>query len=478
MASQNQPMSRPIALETLDSLAPHLLLQAFPVGACVVRDDGVIVGLNFAAEQLLGWTQAACIGKPFQEFLCLDETDPPRKDPILQALQTQSPVSLSPAHVVCRNGIRRPVEFTCVPLLGTQGAGVLLSLRDLTAQIELERDQQRLASIPEESPNPIVELDTGAHMVYTNPAMLELITEFGFTHDALPAILPRTIIQIVSQCLEQGKTQDKIEVNQKGRSFEWGFFPLPQVGLLRCYGVDLTEHKHLETELRQSKEAAEAANRAKSEFLATMSHEIRTPLNGVLGMTELLRDTDLTPEQQEYTATAQGSAESLLTILNDILDFSKIEAGKLDLEIVDSNLPDILHEIVDLFTKPAQDKGLHLTVPLDPQVPHALHGDPSRLRQILLNLVGNALKFTQQGDVQLTVQNMDQSTSHGAPIRLRFSVSDTGIGIDPEQCHRLFQVFSQIDASTTRKYGGTGLGLAICERLVELMGGEIGVDSR
>ncbi len=205
--------------------------------------------------------------------------------------------------------------------------------------------------------------------------------------------------------------------------------------------------------------------------------KIRTPMNGILGMTELLRDTDLTPEQQEYTATAQSSAESLLTILNDILDFSKIEAGKLDLEIVDFNLADILSEIVALFTKSAQDKGLHLTAPLDPQVPHALHGDLSRLRQILLNLVGNALKFTQQGDVQLTVQSIAQSASNGAPIRLRFSVSDPGIGIDPKQCHRLFQAFSQIDASTTRQYGGTGLGLAICKRLVELMGGQIGVDS-
>ena len=209
-----------------------------------------------------------------------------------------------------------------------------------------------------------------------------------------------------------------------------------------------------------------------------MSHKIRTPMNGILGMTELLRDTELTPEQQEYTATAQGSADSLLTILSDILDFSKIEAGKLDLEIVDFNLPDILSDIVALFTKSAQDKGLHLTAPLDPQVPHALRGDPSRLRQILLNLVGNTLKFTQQGEVHVTVQSIDQSASNGASIRLRFNVSDTGISIDPDQCHRLFQAFSQIDASTTRKYGGTGLGLAICKRPVEFMDGEIGVDSQ
>ena len=157
-------------------------------------------------------------------------TAPTRKDPIPQALRTQSPVSISPAHVVCRNGVQPPVELTCIPLLGTKGSGALISLADLAAQIELEPGQQRLASIPEESPNPIVELDTGTHIVYAKPAMLELITGFGFTQDALPAILPDTITQIVSLCLEKEKTQDKIEASQKGHSFDWDFFPPPHVG--------------------------------------------------------------------------------------------------------------------------------------------------------------------------------------------------------------------------------------------------------
>ena len=274
------------------------------------------------------------------------------------------------------------------------------------------------------------------------------------------------------------QAMEAVRLNAEG-SAEW------VVGTNR----DITEWKQAEAALAQAsrdlmeknqdltivRDQALEAVKAKAAFLATMSHEIRTPMNGVIGMTGLLLETDLTPEQRDYAEIVRSSGGHLLMIINDILDFSKIEAGKMSLEILDFDLRTTVGEMLDLLAKPAADKGVKLVCLIHANVPSALRGDPGRLRQILLNLLSNALKFTEQGEVVISVSLVHHTDTQAT---VRFEVQDTGIGLSPDGQGHLFQSFSQADSSTTRKYGGTGLGLAICKQLTELMGGQIGVESR
>ena len=246
------------------------------------------------------------------------------------------------------------------------------------------------------------------------------------------------------------------------------------VGWFNAFLDNLHARRRSEEELRQAKELAEQANRSKGEFLANMSHEIRTPMNAIIGMTQLALETGSSEERRDFIAKASRSAQSLLGIINDILDFSKIEAGKLELESVPMSVPELVAGLADVFASTAQDKRLRLRFEVAPTLPPGLSGDPLRLRQVLQNLISNALKFTHTGEVAVRAEQLSETKGS---VRCRFSVRDTGIGIAPEQLPRLFQSFFQTDSSVTRKYGGTGLGLAISKRLVELMGGTIGVHS-
>jgi PAS domain S-box-containing protein len=237
---------------------------------------------------------------------------------------------------------------------------------------------------------------------------------------------------------------------------------------------DLTTRKQAEEAIKRAKEQAEAANQAKSDFLANISHEVRTPMTGIIGMAGLLAEADLSPKQREYCEIIRRSSESLLTVINEILDFSKAEAGKVDLEIIDFDLRTAVEEVTGLFASQAAQKGVELINFVGYEVPTALRGDPGRLRQILSNLINNALKFTAKGEVVVRVSVLEQTP---AMARIRFDVIDTGIGITKDGIETLFNPFTQADASTTRKYGGTGLGLAICKKFVALMNGQIGVES-
>jgi PAS domain S-box-containing protein len=375
---------------------------------------------------------------------------------------------------------------------------IIGTMQDITARREAEQalrasqaEARKLSLVAAKTDNPVLITSPDGKIEWVNESfcrVMEYTLEEAVGHNPVdfmtgPETDPHTIADIRNaMTLGQGHATDLVHYSKSGRKYHLHLEIQPvvnesgQIENFIAIETDITARVETEAQLRRAKAEADAASRAKSEFLASMSHEIRTPMNGVIGMTSLLMETPLTPEQRDFVNTIHTSGESLLAIINDILDFSKIESGKLELESIPFSLSTCLEDALDLFSLQASSKKIEFAYTLAPGVPAWINGDVTRLRQIVVNLVNNAVKFTPGGSIVIEVRPLPGAAGDEG-IALEFAVRDTGIGIPPDRVNRLFKAFSQVDSSTTRKYGGTGLGLVICQRLSTLMGGSIRVES-
>lgn len=381
------------------------------------------------------------------------------------------------ALLITRSGEAVILDCVFSPVSDEPGELTLATFFDISNEHAIARQITRKSALAEDHPSPIGEFDARSHMLYANRALLTLIAKYGYDHHAqLPRALPPKFSKLIQDALVH-PVLFKTECAVNDAVYEWTLAPLPEEGIVRLYGQDLTALREEHAKLQRALDEAQQAERAKSRFLATMSHELRTPMNGVLGMAQVLQCTPLDDEQQDCVKTILESGEHLLGVLNDILDFSKLEHGKIELEQIAFEPRQEVKAITDILSVTARGKGIALTATIDPRVPQAVIGDPQRFRQLMLNLAGNAIKFTHKGEVSVSL-DIDQD-AEPCPERhaLRLVVRDTGVGIPPEARERIFSPFSQADASTTRKYGGTGLGLSICKQIAELMGGSIAVES-
>jgi PAS domain S-box-containing protein len=469
-------------------LLTRFSLDSAPESALWIKEDGTFSYVNRAACSLLGYTHAALIQLRFWE-ICrgIDHAD---WAAIWQELKIRG--SLQREFImVNHHGRIFPVDVSAAYLDYSGQEYVVAFARDLTIRKHIEGELQRERDFALQVMNTIGQgltvTDHEERIIYVNPAFANMI---GYTPEQLTGRSPRDLVIADDQAMIDGvvtlrrsgvtstyETRLKRADGQETVVLVTGAPRIEQNQYVGTVAVitDLTERKQVEQAMQQARDQALETVRLKSEFLAIMSHEIRTPMNGILGMAELLLDTPLKSDQREYAEIVLGEANALLTIINDILDFSKIEAGKMILESTEFVISDIIERIVEFMNPHRKGKPVIIKSHLAPDVPFILRGDPIRLRQVLINLVSNAIKFTNEGEILLSAVVERATANH---IILRLSVKDTGIGMSEAACKYLFQPFTQADGSITRKYGGTGLGLAISKRLVEMMGGEIGVQSQ
>jgi PAS domain S-box-containing protein len=501
------------------------LIQHSPVAIVATGPAADVITWNPAAERLFGYTAAEASDRNLDELVA--------NDPAIQPIKTEDVVhswhmtAQAPFKAISqrtrRDGTLVEVEVWAVPvIIDGEEIRVLALYHDLTeikrAEEALQESHRRLADIINLMPDAVLVIDQEGKVITWNRAIEKMtgtkaedILGKGDYEYALPFYGERRPMLIDLVTLPDQELAQNYALVRKEGSVLVAETYAPQLRGNGAYLLgtasplsdskgqivgaievirDFTERKHMEEALHQAKETAEAATQAKSAFLATMSHEIRTPMNAVIGMTGLLLDTPLTAEQREFAETIRTSGDALLTIINDVLDFSKIEARRMELESQPFDLCECLESAMDLLAPSATEKGLNLACVVESDVPAAIVGDVTRLRQVLVNLLSNAVKFTEQGEVVVTVTLDDAGTQREGEgktgrhadmetvsVSLHFTVRDTGIGVPPELMGRLFQPFSQVDGSMTRRFGGTGLGLAISQHLTELMGGTMWAES-
>jgi PAS domain S-box-containing protein len=463
---------------------------------CIIAVDqaACITEFNPSAERTFGYRRDEVIGKPMLELI----VPPFLRETTQQLMQEYFETGTSPmlgGHqemlAMRRDGSAFAVEAAIAAIEFGGWRSFIVYLRDITerkqAQQALEDQLKFVQQLLEAIPTPIYVKDVKGRYLTVNRAWAQffnLDSEQVSGHlvdDLFPAAVARLHAEKDAELWTAGTQSYAVQaMNATGEMRDLLVSKATfsradgSVGGLLGVLTDITEQKHAEAALNQAKEAAEEANQAKSDFLANMSHEIRTPMNAILGMTDLVLDTTLDSEQREYLGLVKSSADSLLSIINDILDFSKIEAGRLDFESIPFSLRETVGMAIRMLASKAGQKNIRLHSVIAPEMPDGFRGDPYRLRQILVNLIGNALKFTTQGEIEVSVRQ--EAGAQGAP-QLHFAVRDTGIGIPPDKQQLIFEAFSQADSSTTRRFGGTGLGLTICQRLVQMMGGRIWVES-
>ena len=475
--------------QTKEREARFRLLADITIEGIIIHENGLIKDANPAIAAMFGFEPSEVIGRNFLEFIRDDD-----KSAVIENMATDSNRLLE-IHLFRKDGTTflAEVEGKTMNTFGTKLR--MAAIRDITKRRQTEdalRDRElQMRSITDSAYDAILMMDPKGNITYWNPAAERI---FGYKNDeaigknlqqlispvryheanlaAFSKFVESGIVNAVGETIDleairKDKTIVQAQLSLSAVKMSDGWH---SVGILR----DITQQKKNEDELKKAKTTAEEATNAKSEFLANMSHEIRTPMNAVIGFSELMKKTDLTTKQRDYINKIDTSAKLLLGIINDILDFSKMEAGKLELEHIDFRLDDVINNIMSMNSNKASEKNIELINNVESNVPNAFVGDPLRLGQILINLVNNAVKFTDKGHVLVETELIK---TLGNKCRIKFSVSDTGIGLTNEQKDKLFSAFSQADSSVTRRFGGTGLGLTISKRLVELMNGSIFVES-